>query len=57
MQTLLDILRKAGGWHPGLYLKAPISNRRFICLLILSSTQSAGIGACWPHPIRMLVLG
>jgi hypothetical protein len=21
MQTILDILRKAGGWHPGLYLK------------------------------------
>ncbi len=21
MQTILEILRKSGGWHPGLYLK------------------------------------
>ncbi len=26
MRTILDILKKAGGWHPGLYLK--IDNRR-----------------------------
>jgi hypothetical protein len=32
MQTILDILRKAGGWHPGLCLK--IDNPPYLELVI-----------------------
>lgn len=32
MKTLLEILRKAGGWHPGLWIK--IDNAPFMDLVI-----------------------
>ena len=38
MQTILDILRKAGGWHPGLYLK--IDNAPYMELVIEAMDES-----------------
>jgi len=32
MQTLLDILKRAGGWNPSLYLK--IENAPYVALVI-----------------------
>jgi hypothetical protein len=42
MQTLLDILRKAGGWHPGLYLK--IDNPPYMELVIEAMDESGPMG-------------
>jgi len=42
MQTLLDILRKAGGWHPGLYLK--IANPPYMELVIEAMDESGPMG-------------
>lgn len=42
MQTLSDILRKAGGWHPGLYLK--IQNRPYMELLVEAMDESGPMG-------------
>ena len=42
MQTILDILRKAGGWHPGLYLK--IDNAPFMELVIEAVDESGPRG-------------
>jgi hypothetical protein len=42
MKTLLDILRKAGGWHPGLYLK--IDNPPFMALVIEATDESGPCG-------------
>ena len=38
MQTILDILRKAGGWHHGLYLR--IENPPHMALVIEATDES-----------------
>jgi hypothetical protein len=45
MQTILEILRKAGGWHRGLFLK--IDNPPFMELVIEATDES---GPCKPSP-------
>jgi len=42
MQTILDILKQAGGWHPGLYLK--IDNAPFMELVIEAVDESGPRG-------------
>ena len=42
MQTILEILRKAGGWHHGLYLK--IDNPPYIELVIEATDESGPCG-------------
>jgi hypothetical protein len=42
MQTILDILRKAGGWHHGLYLK--IENPPYMELVIEAMDESGPMG-------------
>jgi hypothetical protein len=42
MQTVLEILRKAGGWHHGLYLK--IDNTPYIELVIEATDESGPCG-------------
>ncbi len=42
MQTILDILKKAGGWHPGLYLK--IDNPPYMELVIEATDESGPCG-------------
>ena len=42
MQTLLDIFRKAGGWHPGLYVK--IANPPYRELVIEAMDDSGPMG-------------
>ena len=42
MQTILEILKKAGGWHPGLYLK--IDNAPFMELVIEAVDESGPMG-------------
>ena len=38
MQTLLEIIRRAGGWNPGLYLK--IENAPYMALVIEATDES-----------------
>ena len=38
MQTLLEIMRRAGGWNPGLYLK--IENAPYMALVIEAIDES-----------------
>ena len=47
VQTILDILRKAGGWHPGLYLK--IDNAPYMELVIEAVDESGPHGS--PRPL------
>ena len=42
MQTILDILKMAGGWHPGLYLK--IDNAPYMELVIEAMDESGPMG-------------
>ncbi len=42
MKTILDILRKAGGWNPGLYLK--IDNAPYMDLVIEATDESGPMG-------------
>jgi hypothetical protein len=42
MQTLLDILNRAGGWNPGLYLK--IENAPYMALVIEATDESGPSG-------------
>ena len=42
MKTILDILRKAGGWHPGLYLK--IDHPPYMELVIEATDESGPCG-------------
>jgi hypothetical protein len=42
MQTVLDILKKAGGWYPGLYLK--IDNPPYMELVIEAMDESGPCG-------------
>jgi hypothetical protein len=42
MKTILDILKKAGGWHPGLYLK--IDNPPYMELVIEAIDESGPCG-------------
>jgi len=42
MQTILAILKMAGGWHPGLYLK--IDNAPFMELVIEAMDESGPMG-------------
>ena len=42
MQTIVAIIQKAGGWHPGLYLK--IDNPPFMQLVIEGMDESGPIG-------------
>jgi hypothetical protein len=42
MQTILQILKKAGGWHPGLYLK--IDNAPYMELVIEAMDESGPMG-------------
>ncbi len=46
MQTVLDILKRAGGWHPGLSLK--IENQPYMALVIEAMDESGpcGLPAC-----------
>jgi hypothetical protein len=41
-QTLLDILKRAGGWNPGLYLK--IKNAPYMALVIEATDESGPSG-------------
>ena len=43
MQTILDMLKRAGGWHPGLYLK--IDNAPFMELVIEAVDESGPCGS------------
>jgi hypothetical protein len=42
MQTILDLLKKAGSWHPGLYLK--INNPPYMELVIEAMDESGPMG-------------
>ena len=42
MQTILDILKQAGGWHHGLYLK--IENPPYMALVIEATDESGPCG-------------
>ena len=42
MQTILSILKRAGGWHPGLYLK--IENLPYMALVIEALDESGPMG-------------
>jgi hypothetical protein len=42
MQTILQILKKAGGWHPGLYLR--IDNAPYMELVIEAMDESGPMG-------------
>jgi hypothetical protein len=42
MQTILNLLKRAGGWHPGLYLK--IENPPFMELVIEAMDESGPMG-------------
>ena len=42
MKTILEILKKAGGWHPGLYLK--IDNPPYMELVIEATDESGPCG-------------
>jgi hypothetical protein len=42
MKTILDILKRAGGWHPGLYLK--IDNPPYMELVIEAMDESGPMG-------------
>lgn len=42
MQTVLDIVKKAGGWRPGLYLK--IDNLPYMELVIEATDESGPDG-------------
>jgi hypothetical protein len=42
MQTILQIIQKAGGWHPGLYLK--IDNPPYMELVIEAMDESGPMG-------------
>ena len=42
MQTLLDILKRAGGWNPSLYLK--IENAPYMALVIEATGESGPSG-------------
>ncbi len=42
MQTVLDILKRAGGWQPGLSLK--IENQPYMCLVIEAMDDSGPCG-------------
>ena len=42
MQTILQILKKAGGWHHGLYLK--IENPPYMALVIEATDESGPMG-------------
>ena len=42
MKTILDILKRAGGWHPGLYLK--IDNPPYMELVIEATDESGPCG-------------
>src|SRR6202789_4149195 len=42
MQTILQILKMAGGWHPGLYLK--IDNAPYMELVIEAMDESGPMG-------------
>ena len=42
MKTILEILKKAGGWHHGLYLR--IENPPFMALVIEATDQSGPCG-------------
>ena len=42
MQTVLDILKRAGGWHPGLSLK--IDNQPYMSLVIEAMDESGPCG-------------
>jgi hypothetical protein len=42
MQTILSILKRAGGWHPGLYLK--IENLPYMALVIEALDETGPMG-------------
>ena len=42
MQTLLDVLKRAGGWNTGLYLK--IENAPYMALVIEATDESGPSG-------------
>ena len=42
MQAILEILRKAGGWHPGFYLK--IDNLPYVELVIEVTNETGPHG-------------
>jgi hypothetical protein len=42
MKTILEILKKAGGWHHGLYLR--IENPPFMALVIEATDESGPCG-------------
>jgi len=47
MQTILAILKRAGGWHPGLHLK--IDNPPYMELVIEAMDESGPMD-CQPSP-------
>ena len=42
MKTVLELIRKAGGWHPGLYLK--VENPPYMELVIEARDESGPCG-------------
>ncbi len=42
MQTILELLKRAGGWHPGFYLK--IENPPHVALVIDAMDESGPCG-------------
>ena len=49
MKTILEILKKAGGWHHGLYLK--IENPPYMALVIEATDESGPCGLACPFPL------
>lgn len=42
MKTVLELIKRAGGWHPGLYLK--VSNEPYMALVIEATDESGPCG-------------
>src|ERR1700745_1698418 len=42
MKTVLELIKRAGGWHPGLYLK--IDNPPYMALVIEATDESGPCG-------------
>ena len=42
MKTILELIKRAGGWHPGLYLK--VTNEPFLPLVIEATDESGPCG-------------
>ena len=42
MKTVLELIRRAGGWHPGLYLR--VTNEPYMALVIEAADEAGPCG-------------